>query len=331
MGTKKTFKIKLMIFVIFTLIVFNLLHSPIHASHDKPVRFSKETFSGEQELSSSSPTKFNISLSKFPQTKEDASNSSISRLFSYRGKDLTEAPPIISQKDVKSIWLIRHGEKDWVKTKYYLDHFKERNYEWALSEAGLIQSRRVAKVLKEQYENATTPPLIFVSPFRRTIQTALHVAYQVNSKMQIEEGLIEKHHGLWGRTAMLDYFSKYLKFFDMDYKSKFYATKEMTSPIRASDNATRSEAWEKDIIFDKNLANYFLKMLQKGKQDIIIIGHQTEIYNIQRIITGLHRHSQSAFDKIGYASMFQYVPLPKSSKLELKSYYLKGFKIPDLL
>ena len=43
---------------------------------------------------------------KISQTKEDASNSSISRLFSYRGKDITEAPPIISQKDVVNLLLL---------------------------------------------------------------------------------------------------------------------------------------------------------------------------------------------------------------------------------
>merc|ERR1712034_103998 len=198
---------------------------------------------------------------------------------------------------------------------------------------GVIQSLRVAKALKEKYENFTTPPLIFVSPFQRTIQTGLLIAYQLNSTIKIEEGLVEKHHGLWNQTAMFDYFSKYLKFFDMDYTSKFYATEEMTSPIRISDNVTRSEVWGKDFAFDKNVANYFFKMLQKGQQDIIIIGHQREIYNFQsqRIITGLHGLRKTALDKIGYASMFQYVLHPKLLKLELKSYYLKGFKMPDLL
>ena len=51
----------------------------------------------------------------------------------------------------KSIWLIRHGDKDWTKTIYYMDSFKEKNYEWSLSERGTVQSRRVATVLRKQY------------------------------------------------------------------------------------------------------------------------------------------------------------------------------------
>jgi len=275
----------------------------------------------KQELIASSSV-FNVP----PQKKESSMRKSYSFRDSGGVKDM-----VGTQKNLKSIWLIRHGEKDWIKTKYYLDHFKERNYEWALSVNGLEQSRRVARVLKEKYANFTTPPLVFVSPFRRTIQTGQHVAYQVNSKMKIEDGLAEKHHGLWDRVTIFDYFSNYLKLFDMDYKSKFNATKDITSPIRARDNVTFSETWTKDVAFDKNVANYFLKMLYTGKQDIIIIGHQTELYNIQRVITGVQGHSKTAFEKIGVASMFQYVLNSKSKKLELNSNYLKGFKIPDLL
>ena len=65
-----------------------------------------------------------------------------------------------------------------------------------------------------RYENAANPPHIFVSPFRRTVHTALYVASALNSKIQIEDGLVEKRHGLWNRTKMTDCFSKHIKYFN---------------------------------------------------------------------------------------------------------------------
>jgi len=227
-------------------------------------------------------------------------------------------------KAMKSIWLIRHGEKDLTKIKEYMDTHRGRNYEWKLSETGIKQSRRIATVLKEQYKNFLNPPLIFVSPFKRTIQTGLYTACYMNSTIKIEEGLLEKHHGLWDRTNMLEYFSKNLQFFDMDYQSKFPATKDKITPYR----------YEINDAFDRSVAYHFIEMLHEGDQDIIIFGHQTELYNMQKAIIGdigLNGRNEAAFAKIGCASMFQYVLNPQSWRLELKSYYLEGFKEPVLL
>jgi len=219
----------------------------------------------------------------------------------------------------KSIWLIRHGEKDMTKATYYMESFREMNFDWALSENGLLQARSVAEVLREQYENATNPPLIFASPFRRTMHTALYVANALNLKIQIEDGLVEKRHGLWNRTKMTDCFSKHIKYFNTHYKSKFCVTKNIIEPIAITvlDDVSRSRILKNDFTFDANVANYFLKMFHEEKQDIIIIGHQVELYNIQRVLTG----SKAERDKITCASMFQYALSPISLKFELKSYF----------
>ena len=66
-----------------------------------------------------------------------------------------------------------------------------------------------------RYKNFTNPPLIFVSPFKRTIQTGLYAAYYVNSTLKIEEGLLEKDHEFENETKMMFYFSKNSQFFDM--------------------------------------------------------------------------------------------------------------------
>jgi len=225
-------------------------------------------------------------------------------------------------KEMKSIWLIRHayGEKDHGKIKNYMDAYKGRNHEWELSEPGLKKLLRISAISREQYANFINPPFIFVSPFKQTIQTGLYAAYYINSTLKIEEGLLGKYHGLWDRTKMLEYFSKNLQFFDMEYQSRFPATEDKISSFK----------WEIDHdCFDRSVAYYFIDMLYKENRDIIIIGHQTELYNIQKWITGDigYGRTKTAAEKIGFASMFKYVLNPQSLKLELKSYY----KVPDLL
>jgi len=218
-------------------------------------------------------------------------------------------------KAKKSIWLIKHGETDLTKIKNYIETYKGQNYEWKLNEMGLTQSRRIATVLKEQYENFTNPPLIFASPFKRLIQTGLYTAHYVNSTLKIEIGLLEKkHHALWDETKVLFYFSRNLQLFDMKYKSKFPATKDKMLPLI-------SDVFD----IDRSVAYYFIDMLYTGNQDIIIIGHEEELYKIQKVITKDIDFNKAAFEKIGCASMFKYVLNPQSWNLELKSYY----KVPD--
>jgi len=223
----------------------------------------------------------------------------------------------------KSIWLIRHGEKDMTKTAYYMEIFRELNFNWALSENGLLQSCIVAGVLSAGYKNTANAPLIFTSPFRRTVHTALYVARAINSKIQIEDGLIEKRHGLWNRTRMFDCFPKYLKYFNKHYESKFHVTKDMIEPIDVHDEVSKTKILKNDFTFDENVANYFLNIFHEGDQDIIIIGHQSELYNIQRVLTGFKGvpKDRSEREKITCASMFQYVVNPISLKFELKSYF----------
>ena len=67
----------------------------------------------------------------------------------------------------------------------------------------------------------------------------------------------------------------------------------MITPINEYDYVNKYEILKKDLAFDENVANYFTKMLHEGNQDIIIIGHQSELYNIQRAITGLNRTQES--------------------------------------
>jgi len=364
---------KIKSYFIFTLIVFNFLHSLIHTTHEiqheERIRSFIRSFTNKQLefVLSNDMNTFTIrrllsvawKLQLWKNQKEwlkdkikeetklsDAgrmiSTFNINQLEFLMKNDIntSEMRTILIKEELdrqllvekekrnenaklkKSIWLIRHGEKDMTKHNYYMDIFKELNYEWSLSENGAVQSRRVAGVLREQYENAANSPHIFVSPFRRTVHTALYVASALNSKIQIEDGLVEKRHGLWTRTKMINAFSKHSKYFNTHYKSRFHVTKDITEPVSVYDDLSRSRILNKEFTFDENVAHYFVKMLREGNQDIIIIGHQIELYNIQSVITvnrlGFNR---AECEKITCASMFQYVLNPISLKFELKSYF----------
>jgi len=355
---------KIKSYFIFTLIAFNFLHSPIHATHEIQHEEMIRSFTNKQlefvlnnDMNTFTITRllgveWKLQLSKNQRAKiEDKklshagamirtfninqleflmqNNINTSEMRSLIREELDRQLLVEKEKRnenakfEKSIWLIRHGEKDMAKHDYYMGIFKELNYEWALSANGLGQSRRVAEVLKEQYENAANPPHIFVSPFRRTIHTALFVASALNSKIQIEDGLVEKRHGLWTKIKMFNCFSKHLKYFNMDYKSRFNVTRDIVKPITVHDDLSRSRILKNDVTFDENVAHYFVKMLHEGDQDIIIIGHQTELYHIQSVIIGLDRfgNNRAKRDKIACASMFQYVLNPISLQFELKSYF----------
>jgi len=359
---------KIKSYFIFTLIAFNFLHSPIHATHEIQHEEMIRSFTNEQlefvlnnDMNTFTITRllgveWKLQLSKNQRAKIEhkklshagamirtfninqleflmQNNINTSEMRSLIREELDRQLLVEKEKRnenaklKKSIWLIRHGEKDMTKHNYYMDIFKELNYEWSLSENGAVQSRRVAGVLREQYENAANSPHIFVSPFRRTVHTALYVASALNSKIQIEDGLVEKRHGLWTRTKMINAFSKHSKYFNTHYKSRFHVTKDITEPVSVYDDLSRSRILNKEFTFDENVAHYFVKMLREGNQDIIIIGHQIELYNIQSVITvnrlGFNR---AECEKITCASMFQYVLNPISLKFELKSYF-EGFEI----
>jgi len=346
-------------YFIFTLILFNFLHSPTRATHEKQHEEMIRTFTNKQLefVLNNSMNTFTIRTllsvewkhqlwgklkDQKDKIKEEEnrhagamiSTFNINQLEFLMQNDINtpKMKTILRQllvnkekwtENAKSIWLIRHGEKDMTKNTYYMLMHGELNYEWALSENGLVQSRTVAGMLKEQYENAINPPLIFTSPFRRTIHTALFVASALNLKIQIEDGLVEKRHGLWNRTKMANCFSKYLKYFDNHYQSKFYPTRDIIEPVIVYDDLSRSKILKNECAFDENVAHYFLKMLHDGNQDIIIIGHQSELFNMQSVITGFNRlgYERAEYEKIACASMFQYVLNPISRKFELKSYF----------
>ncbi len=89
-------------------------------------------------------------------------------------------------KDKKqTIWIARHGNRlDFVDPAWFEN--ADRPYDPPLSDDGVIQAQELAQRLEKE-----AIAHIFVSPFLRTVQTALEVAKVLNLPIKLEAGLGE--------------------------------------------------------------------------------------------------------------------------------------------
>lgn len=92
------------------------------------------------------------------------------------------------------IWLVRHGNRlDFVQPEWFITaKFK---YDPPLCNAGLIQAQETAIRLSKEKVNH-----IFVSPYQRTLQTAIGMAIAHNLPLNIEAGLGEWENPDWMKT-----------------------------------------------------------------------------------------------------------------------------------
>ena len=98
----------------------------------------------------------------------------------------------ISQQPVTSsttyIFLIRHGENDWVGT----DRLAGRSVGVHLNERGRQQTEQLAQLLKDQPIKA-----VYSSPLERCVETAAPVATALGLSVVEEPGVLEVDYGEW--------------------------------------------------------------------------------------------------------------------------------------
>jgi len=215
---------------------------------------------------------------------------------------------------MKNIFLIRHGEKDLSDEKYdyYMKTHRHKNYEWELSERGFAQADKLSKLFYNLYKDKKEVPLIYVSPFKRTIQTAIPIARSLNTTLRIENGLFEHGHGSWNRSQINQYFEKEKHSFEK-YHSQFNITREMIDPLRQKQ---KEIAW-----FHGDVAFYLgRKMFDSGK-DLIIVTHQNVVHNLAKEFAGFSLvHNIDSFD-INCGSIFHYSKYDNQVRFSLK-YFL---------
>jgi len=186
---------------------------------------------------------------------------------------------------VRSIWLIRHAEP-------VIFHEDPSQAKSKLSTYGKKQALEMARFLAraiigsaEEEDDLPYAPWIFTSPFKPCVQTSLAIAKFFDTKIKVEHGLAEQHVGSWGIPNNFTRFPNRLKTFDDDYESKFELSEELINFKEFQFTKEFSDWWHQKHVFDKEVANYFLKLFHEDLcGDIIIITHQMEVYNIGKAI-----------------------------------------------
>lgn len=84
--------------------------------------------------------------------------------------------------------LVRHGETTWNVTGYY-----QGRTDTDLSERGRRQAAALARQLRGVQLDA-----VYSSPLRRALDTVEQVAREAGREVQVECGITEIEHGLWG-------------------------------------------------------------------------------------------------------------------------------------
>lgn len=86
------------------------------------------------------------------------------------------------------VFLIRHGENDWVGT----DRLAGRSPDVHLNDKGREQAQELAQFLQQQPINA-----VYSSPLDRCVETAQPLADLLNLPVTLEPGVLEVDYGDW--------------------------------------------------------------------------------------------------------------------------------------
>lgn len=119
---------------------------------------------------------------------------------------------------MNSVWFARHGNRQDFVDPHWLQS-AERFYDTPLSQDGIIQAQNLGQYLKEKGISH-----IFSSPFRRTVETACHVAEVLDLPVKIEAGLSEMLFLFWippfAQQFSIEELAKEFSRIDLNYTSR---------------------------------------------------------------------------------------------------------------
>jgi len=179
-----------------------------------------------------------------------------------------------------NINLIRHAYKsDESPFKSILSE----NFKWELSNDGLKNAENLGVHFYYKYKNNKSTPLIYTSPFRRCIQTALPIAKALNTKVRIEYGLYEPFHGFPTEEEIKTFYEGNEDYIDEAYKSdqhydisSFFKGDMLETTIAPSDPKTREAVYQNQ----RKMADYLSEVQDTQRVDIIVVSHQQEMNEI---------------------------------------------------
>jgi len=183
--------------------------------------------------------------------------------------------------------LVRHAKKkEEDHQKYQIDEPNE-NYKWGLVEigegGGLKAAYNLGIHFYYKYKNSDkNTPLIYVSPFRRTIQTAIPTAKALKTKIRIEYGLFESFHGFPTEEEIKEFYAGNEEYIDTEYESKYFIENSSMYDLTQNKNAAKHRL----LKYQKHqqMTQYLKEEQLKENRDIIVIAHQEEMYEIGNML-----------------------------------------------
>jgi len=193
-----------------------------------------------------------------------------------------------------AINLVRHTIKKGSDSLKYMQNERNKNYEWELEEitkpGGLLSAYYLGIHFYNKYVNSNDPPLIYVSPFRRCIQTAIPTAKALNIKIRIEYGLFETFHGFPTEEEIKIFYGGNEEYIDTEYVSKYYQMSDFIEESGSMYQSTKCDApvgKEREKIRlqkNKQMSEYFKEVQRNEKKDIIVFSHQDEVRQIGHLL-----------------------------------------------
>jgi len=193
----------------------------------------------------------------------------------------------INSTESNHIWLVRHVEKSKLHNYYHVD-WPEENYKWPISAInGEKNAKEIASFFQEIYSpnndsevTEDTQPLIYASPFLRTLETAIPIAKALKTKIRIEYGLFEHIHGIPTKKEINEFISNQEIYIDSDYSTPDYII-ETIKELKLHKFCERTACMKAiSNIFVEIMGTYIRNQQEEEKRDIIVVTHQEQVYGI---------------------------------------------------
>jgi len=236
-------------------------------------------------------------LSKSAKISEEDTMSDIKISEEDTMSDTLELSDISDDDDTVTepltINIVRHTLKKGSDSLKYMQNERNKNYEWELEEitkpGGLLSAYYLGIHFYKKYVNSNNPPLIYVSPFRRCIQTAIPTAKALNIKIRIEYGLFENFHGFPTEEEIKIFYDGNEEYIDTEYVPKYYHSDFITESgfmykSTQCDAPNGKEREEMRFQKNKQMSEYFKEVQRNENKDIIVFSHQDEVRQIGHLL-----------------------------------------------
>lgn len=177
----------------------------------------------------------------------------------------------------QTVWIVRHGHRyDFERPEWF--ETATRRYDPPLSARGVQQAKELGKRLQGEGIDR-----IVASPFRRTAETAYHVAEALDLPISLEWGICEWLNPEWmtqmPETAPIEELSADFPRIDRTYHSRITPTYPETP---------ESVCW-------KRTGDTAKQLIEESSSDLLLVGHGATLMGIAKALMGGEPEIRAAF------------------------------------